>query len=229
MQNHKLELRMLGEITSDMQVIPLSCKKWRETEEPLDEGKRRQWKSWLKLNIQKLRSWHLPHLFRANRRGEMEAVTDFLSLGSRITTDDDCSHKIKRRFLLRRKAITNLGSIEKIRDIALLTKVHRVKAALYSNHVWMWELDHKEGWVPKNWCFWIVVLGSHLESPLDYKEIKPVNPKGNQPWRFIGRIDAEAPILWPPDAKNWLIGKDPDAGKGLRQKEKEVAEGEMVR
>ena len=90
-----------------------------------------------------------------------------------------------------------------------------------SSHVWMWELDHKESWMPKNWCFWTVVLEKTLESPLDCKETKPVNPKGNQSWIFIGRTDAEAkaPILWPPDAKNWLIGKDPDverlkAGEG---------------
>ena len=85
----------------------------------------------------------------------------------------------------------------------------------------MWELDHKEGWVPKNWYFQIVVLEKTLASPLDCKESKPVNPKGNQSWIFIGRTDAEvgAPILWPPDAKSRLIGKDPDAGKDWRQKE----------
>ena len=91
-----------------------------------------------------------------------------------------------------------------------------------SSHVWMWELDHKERWAPKNWCLWTVVLEKTLESPLDRKEIKPLNPKGNQSWIFIGRTDAraEAPILWPPDVKNWLIGKDPDAGKDWRQEEK---------
>ena len=88
-----------------------------------------------------------------------------------------------------------------------------------SSHVWMWELDHKESWALKNWCFWAVVLEKTLESPLDHKEIKPVNPQGNQSWIFIGRTDAEAetPILWPPDAKNWLVGKNPDAGKEWRQ------------
>ena len=93
----------------------------------------------------------------------------------------------------------------------------------------MWELDHKEGWAPKNWCFRIVMLEKTLESPLNCKEIKPVNPKGNQPWIFIGRTDAEAaaPILWPPDSKSWLIRKDPDAGKDWGQ-EKEAAEDEMV-
>ena len=84
-----------------------------------------------------------------------------------------------------------------------------------SSHVWMWELGYRESWVPKNWCFWTVVLEKTIESPLDCKEIKPVNPEGNQSWIFIGGTDAEteAPIHWPPDAKNWLIGKDPNAGK----------------
>jgi len=95
----------------------------------------------------------------------------------------------------------------------------------------MWELDHEEGWVPKNWCFQIVVLEKTLESPLDCMEIKPVNPEGDQHWIFIGRTDAEAeaPVLWPPDAKSWLIGKDPDTGKDQRQKDKGVVEDEMVR
>ena len=100
-----------------------------------------------------------------------------------------------------------------------------------SSHVWIWELYDKESWAPKNRCFWIVVLKKTLESPLDCKEIKPVNPKGDQPWIFIGRTgaEAEAPKLWPPDAKHWLIGKDLDAGKDWRQKEKWVAVDEMVR
>ena len=97
------------------------------------------------------------------------------------------------------------------------------------SYIWMWELDHKESWGLKNWCFWTVVLQKTLESPLDCK-IKPVNPEGSQSWIFIGRTDTEAetPILWPPDAKNWLIGKEPDAGKDWRQEEKEVTEDEMV-
>ena len=94
----------------------------------------------------------------------------------------------------------------------------------------MWELDHKESRAPKNWCFWTVVLEKILESPLDFKEIKPFNPKRNQSWIFIGRTDAEAeaPRLWPPDSKNWLIVKDPDAGKDWRQEEKGSTEDEMV-
>ena len=94
----------------------------------------------------------------------------------------------------------------------------------------MWELDYKESWVPKNWCFWTVMLEKTLESPLDCKEIKPVHPKGNQSWIFIGRTDAEAetPVIWPPDVKNWLIWKDPDAGKDWRQEEKGTTEDEML-
>ena len=149
----------------------------------------------------------------------METVTNFISLGSKITADGDCSHEITSRLLLGRKTMTNLDSIWKSRDITLPTNVCLVKAIVFpvitSSHVCMWELDHKESWVPKNWCFWIVVLDKTLESPLDCEEIQPVHPKGNQFWILIGRTDAEAetPILWPPDVKNWLIWKDPDAGK----------------
>ena len=96
-----------------------------------------------------------------------------------------------------------------------------------SSHVWMWELDYKESWALKNWCFWTVGLEKTLESPLDYKEIKPVNPKGNQHWIFIVKTDAEAPILWPPDVKDWLVGKDPDAGRDWGQ-EKGTTEDEMA-
>ena len=100
----------------------------------------------------------------------------------------------------------------------------------FISHVWMWELDYKKSWVLKNWPFWTVVLEKILESPLDCKEIKPVNLTENQSWIFVGRTDAEAetPILWPPDVKNWLIWKDPDAGKDWRQKEKGMTEDEMV-
>ena len=94
----------------------------------------------------------------------------------------------------------------------------------------MWKLDRKESWAPKNWCFWTMMLEKTLKSPLNCKEFKPVNPKGNQSWILTGRTDAEAetPILWPPDAKSWLIGKDPDNGKDWGQEEKGLAEDEMV-
>ena len=104
--------------------------------------------------------------------------------------------------------MTNLDSMLKSSDITLLTKVHQVKAMVFpSSHVSMWELDYKESWAPKNWCFWTVVLEKTLESPLDCKEIQPVHPKGDQSWVFIGRTDAEAetPILWPLDAKSWPL------------------------
>ena len=116
--------------------------------------------------------------------------------------------------------MTNLDSILKSRDITLLTNVCVAKADFSSSHVWMWELNHKECWVLKNWCFWTMVLEKTLESLLDCKEIQAVHPKWNQSWIFIRRTDAEAPTLWLPDAKNWLIGKDPDAGKDWRREGK---------
>ena len=101
-----------------------------------------------------------------------------------------------------------------------------------SSHVWMWELDYKESWLLKNWCFWTVVLEKTLECPLGWKKIKPVNPKGNQSWVFIGRTyadaEAEASILWPHDAENWLVGKDPDAWKDWKQEKKGTTVDEMV-
>ena len=136
-----------------------------------------------------------------------KAPWDFIFLDSKITADGGCTHE--RCFLLGRKAVTNLDSIFKSRDITLPTKVHLVKA-MDVCHVWIWELDYKESWAWKIWCFWTVVLEKTLKSPLDSKEIKPVNPEGSKSWILIGGTDAEAktPILWPPDAKNWLIWKD---------------------
>ena len=163
--------------------------------------------------------------------GKVEAVTDFIFLGSKITADGDCSHEIKRCLLLGRTAMTKLDSILKNRHITFLIKVHIVKSMFFSSsHVQMWELDCKEGWALKKWCFHIVVLEKTLESTLDCKEIKSVNSKGNQSQIFIGRTgaEAEAPILWPPDVKNWLTGKDPDTGKDGRQEEKGTTKDEMV-
>ena len=151
----------------------------------------------------------------------METVRDFIFGGSKIMQMVTAAMKFKRSLLLRRKAMTNLDSILNSRDITLPTKVYLVKAIVFSSsHIWMWELDYKESWAPKNWCFWTVVLEKTLDynpwrRPLDCKEIQPVHPKGDQSWVFIGRTDVEAetPILWPPDAKSWLIWKDPDAGR----------------
>ena len=141
----------------------------------------------------------------------MQRMADFIFLGSKITVDGDCSHK--RHLLLGRKAMTNLDSVLKSRDFTLLMKFCIVKAMGFSSsHVWMSDWDYKEGWVLKNWCFQTVVREKTLESPLDSKETKPVNPKRNQPCIFIGKIDgeAEAPALCPPDVKSQLTGKDPD-------------------
>ena len=127
--------------------------------------------------------------------------------------------------------MTNLDSILKSRDITLPTKVHPSQSYGFSNsHIWMWEMNYKENWVPKNWCFWTVVLEKSLENPLDFKEIKPVNPKGNQFWIFIGRTDAQAKALrlQPPDVKSWLIWKDPNTGKEWRQEKKGMTEDEMI-
>ena len=163
--------------------------------------------------------------------GFLKVLYISLFLGSKITADGDCSHEIKRCLLFGRKLMTNLDSILKSRDSTLPTKVLSSQSYGFPNsHVWMWELDHKESWVLKNWCFWTVVLEKTLESPLDCKEIQPVNPKGNQSCIFIGRTDAEAetPVLWPPDAQNQLIGKHPDAGKDWRWEEKGTTEDEMI-
>ena len=136
-----------------------------------------------------------------------------------------------KSLLLRRKAMTNLNSILKSTDISLPTKVHLVQIVVFlSSLVWMWALYYKESWALKNWCFWTVVLEKTLESLLGCKEIQPVNPTGNRCWIIIGRTYAEAETLklCPPEAQNWLIGKDPDAGKDWRQEEKGTAEDEMV-
>ena len=162
----------------------------------------------------------------------METVRDFIFLGSKITADGDCSQEIKRCLLLRRKAMTNLDSILKSRDITSPTKVCLVKAMVFPVVMYGYESwTIKDSWAPKNWCFWTIMFEKTLENPLDCKEIQPVHHKGNQSWIFNGRTDGEAktPILWPPDAKNRLIGKDPDAGKEWTQEKKRTTEDKMVR
>ena len=132
--------------------------------------------------------------------------------------------KLKDALLLGRKAMTNLDNILKSRHHFADKGLYSQSCGFSSCHVWTWKLDHKEGWALKNWCFWTVVLKKTLGSPLDCKEIQPVNPKGNQPWTFTGRTDAEAEaaILWPSTVKSWLIRKDSDAGKDWEQEEKGV-------
>ena len=158
-----------------------------------------------------------------------ETVADFIFGGSKITADDDCSHDIKRCLLLERKVTTNLDSTLKSRDITLSTKVHLVKAMVFP--VVMYGCESRVwSWAPKNGCFWTVMLEKTVESLLDCKEIQKVHRKGNQSWIFIRRTEAEGVtlILWPLDGKNWLIWKDPDAGKDWRQDEKGTTEDEMV-
>ena len=165
----------------------------------------------LKLNIQETKviasgpitSWQID--------GEtVKTVTDFILGVSKITADGDCSHEIKRRLLLGRKEHRKviydqpIQHIKKQRHYFANKDSSSQSYGFSSSHVWMWEVDYKESWAPKNWCFWTVVLVKTLETPLHCKEIQSVHPKGYQFWIFIGRTDAEAetPILWPPDEKN---------------------------
>ena len=186
----------------------------------------------LKLNIQKTKIMASGPITSWEIDGEtVETVTYFIWGGSKITADGDCSHEIKRSLLLGRKVMTNLDSIFKSRDITLPTEVRLVKAMVFLVVMYgreSWTVKKAEHWridVFELWCWRRL-----LKSPLDCKDIKPVNPKGNQSWIFIGRTDAkaEAPVLWPPDGKSWLIGKDPHAGKDSRQEEKGTTEDEKI-
>ena len=155
-----------------------------------------------------------------NRRRKAGSSNKFYFLSSKISAEGDCSHEIKRCLLLEWK------------DVTLQTKIHIVKALVFPVIMYgcdNWTIKKAQHWRTDAFELWL--LEKTLDSPMDSKEIKPVNSKGNQSWIFIGRTDAEAeaPILWPPDAKSWVIGKDPDAGKDWKQKEKGVAENEMVR
>ena len=136
----------------------------------------------LKFNIQKTKIMATGPISSWQIDGEtMKTMTEFILWGFKITADGDCSHEVKRCLLLGRKVMSKLDSILESRDITLPTKVHLVKAMVFSSsYIWMWELDYKETWVPKNWCFWTVVLEKTLECPLDCKKIQPVHPKGNQ-------------------------------------------------
>ena len=167
----------------------------------------------------------------AHRRENVDVVTDFLILGSKITAYGCCSHEIRRWLILGRKVMTNIDSVLKSRDITLTTQVcYSQDCDLHGSQAWFCELDCKEGRTPKNWCLQTVALEKTLESPLDCKEIKPVNLKGYQSWMLIGRTDTEteAPGFGPPEVNSRLIGKVPDAGKGWGPKEKRASEDEMA-
>ena len=198
----------------------------------LDESERGEWKVGLKLNIQKTKIMACSPITSWQIDGEtVETVADFIFGGSRITADGDCSHEIKRHFTPWKESYDQPRQhIEKQRHYFANKGPSSQGYGFSNSHVWIWELDYKESWALKNWCFWTVVLEKTLESPLDCKEIQPVHPKGNRSWIFIGRTDVEAetPILWPTDVKSWLIWKDPDAGKDRRREEKGTTEHEMV-
>ena len=177
----------------------------------------------LKLNIQKTKIMASGPITSWQIDGEtVGTVTNLILGGSKITADGDFRHEIKRCLLLGRKAMTNIDNILKSQRHYFANKGPSSQSYGFSrSHLWMWELDYKESWALKIWCFWIVVLEKTLESSLDNKEIQSVHPKGNW-WIFTVRTDAEAetPIFWPPDAKNGLIWKDPDAGKDWRWDDK---------
>ena len=193
----------------------------------LNEDERGEWKSWLKTQLSKKEDHGIrSHHFMANRWGNNEN-------SDRLFSWNPKSLQMVTAAVI--NEIINFISLMKLKDACFWKKSygkpkqHIKKQSHYfankclssqsyglsSSHVWMWELDHKESWAPKNWCFWTVVLEKTLENPLDYKEIQPVNPKKSQSWIFIGRTDAEAeaPVLWPPDAKNWSLGRNLILGK----------------
>ena len=162
---------------------------------------------------------------------KVEAVIDILFLAPEslwTETAATAAMKLKDTCSLKGKLWHRLH-IQKQRQHLANKGLHSQSYGFSSSHVQMWKFDHKEDCVLKNWCFRTVTLEKTLKSALDSKEIKPVNPEGNQPWIFIGSTDAEAPIIWPHDAKSWLTGKAPDARKNWRQKEKGVVEDKMVR
>ena len=168
------------------------------------------------------------HHFMGNRWANSGNTARLYFLGLKNHWRWWLQHEIKRCLLLGRKVMTNLDSIFKSRDFA--NKGLSSQGYGFScGHVWMWELDCEEGWAPKNWCFWTVMLEKTVESPLDFKEIQPVHSE-DQPWDFFGGNDAEAetPVLCPPHAKSWLIGKDSDAGRDWGQEEKGTPEDEMA-
>ena len=187
-------------------------------------------KAGLKLHIQKTKIMASGPITSWQIDGEtMETGRDFIFGGSKITAEGDCSHEMKTLTPWKKSYDQLRQHIKKQRHYFANKGPSSQSYGFSSSHVWMWELDYKECWALKKWYFWTVVLEKTLESPLDCKEIKPVNLKGNQSWIFIGRTDAEAetPMLWPPDAKNWLNWKDPDPGKDW-QWEKGTIEDEMV-
>ena len=185
----------------------------------------------LKLNIQKTKIIASGPITSWKIDGEtVETVTDFNFWAPKSLQMVTAAMKLKDACSLEEKLWPTQTAYLKAETLFANKDPSSQGYGFSSSHVWMWGLDYKESWAPKNCCFWTVVLEKTLESPLNCKEIKPVNPKGNQSWIFIGRTNAKAetPILWLPDVKNWLICKDPDAGKDWRQEKKGTTGDEMV-
>ena len=211
--------------------ITLMAESEEELKSLLMKVKEEREKVGLKLNIQETKIMVSSLITSWQIGGEaVETVADFIFLGFKITADGDCSHEIKRCLLLGRKVMTNIDGMLESRDITLPTKVRLVKAMVFpvafsSSHVWIWELDYQES--TEELMFLNCGIG---EDPWKFLGLQPVHPKGIQSWMFIGRTDAEAgtPILRQPDAKSWLIWKDPDVGKDWRQEEKGMTEDEIV-
>ena len=196
-----------------------------ELKEHPDEGERGEWKSWFKTQHSwRSWSWHpVPSLHDKQTGKQWKQWQTSIFLGSKITVDSDCSHESKKMLTPWKKSYDQPRQhIKKQRHYFANKGLYSQSCGFSSSPVQMWELNYKESWVPENWCLWTVVLEKILESPLDSKEIKLVHPKGNQPWIPIGSTDAEAgaPVVWPPNVNDRFIGKDPDAWKGWRQKEK---------
>ena len=181
----------------------------------------------LKLNIQKTKIMASGSITSSQIDGETVRDFIFWVLAPKSLQMVTTAMKLKDACSLERSYDQPRQNIKKQRHHFADKGPYSQSCVFSSSHIWMWELDHKEAWVPKNWCFWTVVLEKTFESPLDCKESKPVSPKGNQSWIFSGRTDveAEAPVLWPRDVKSWLIGKDPDAGKDWGQEEKGEGRG----
>ena len=211
---HKLESRLPGEIliTSDMQMIPPYGRNQR-TKESLDESERGEWQSWLKTQDSE-NSDHViwSHHFMANIWKTVETVTDFILRGFKVTADGDCSHETKTLAPWKKSYDQPRQHIKNQRHYFANKGSSSQGYGFSSSHVWMWESDCTESWAPKNWCFWTAVLEKTLESPLDCKDIKPANPKGNHPGILIGRTDA--PICQ--DPTHWT--SFPDAGKEGRRR-----------
>ena len=188
-------------------------------------------KAGLKLNIQKTKIMSSSPITSWQIDGEtVETVADFIFGGSKITADGDCSHEIKTLTPWKKSYDQPRQHIQKQRHYFANRGPSGQSYGFSRSHVQMWELDYKESWAPKDWCFWTVVLEKTLESLLDCMDIQPVHPKGNQSWIFIEKTDVETetPILWPPVVKSWLIWKVPDDGKDWGQEEKGTTEDEMV-